>query len=174
MKWLLRSAGLVVGLALAVIVIGLLTPAGHVARGEGRFSADMDTVWSVVADIASWPEWHPEIYSARRTNDDPETWLVKGEWGELTTEIRYREPPHKLETFVDAGSFEGTWRYELMSDGDGTLVRITETGSVSNPVWRAMMRFTDLHASMRTYLRALGAQLGETVEPVVVEAGSAP
>jgi uncharacterized protein YndB with AHSA1/START domain len=60
----------------------------------------------------------------------------------------------------------GSWTYELTPAGEGTLLTITERGEVYNPIFRFMSRFVFSHtATIDTYLRALGAKLGEATTP---------
>ncbi len=66
--------------------------------------------------------------------------------------------------------YGGTWTYEVEEDAGGSRVTITEDGEIYNPIFRVVSRFfLGYHATQRSYLRALGAKFGETVEPVRVE-----
>ena len=42
--------------------INLHAPA--VADGETQITADLETVWEVIAAIEEWPTWNPDIKSA--------------------------------------------------------------------------------------------------------------
>ena len=55
------------------------------------------------------------------------------------------------------------------SDDGGSVVTITERGSVYNPVFRFVSRFILGHtATMETYLRSLGHRFGGDVTPTLV------
>ncbi len=171
MKWILRGLLVLVALVALIYVVGLLRPAGHVASTRATYAAAPQALWDVLADLASWSEWNPDIRKMTRLpdRDGRETWMATGAWGELPTQIVRAESPRLLETFVDGGAFQGSWTYELSPAGDGTELTITERGEVSSPFFRAMMIFNDNFASMRSFHAALSGRLGERVE--VVELG---
>lgn len=171
MRWVLWALGILAALAVLVLVVGWLRPAVHTARTEAEYAATPEEVWAVLTDFNSWGEWSDEITAMERLEDrnGHETWLAKGGWGDMPTEVVRREPPAEtsasatLETFVDAGAFNGTWTYELSPSGTGTRLRITERGEIPNPMFRAMMIFHDDYASMRAFHGALGRRLGQEV-----------
>jgi hypothetical protein len=81
--------------------------------------------------------------------------------------------PVRLVMEIDAApgaAFGGRWVYQLDPEpgGAGTRVTIAEEGWIGNPVFRVMATAGGLHKSVDGYLRALGARLGERVEPVHV------
>ena len=52
-------------------------------------------------------------------------------------------------------------------DGDGTRLKITENGTISNLLFRFMARFLfGYTATLETYLIDLGAEFGEQTRPV--------
>ena len=60
------------------------------------------------------------------------------------------------------------WTYELTPADSGTLLTITESGEVYNPIFRFISRFVIGHTgTMEGVLRALGTKHGETVTPEV-------
>jgi hypothetical protein len=60
---------------------------------------------------------------------------------------------------------QGTWTYSLQSNGEFTIVRITEDGQVYNPVFRFMSRFVlGETRTMDVYLRALARATGQEVK----------
>jgi uncharacterized protein YndB with AHSA1/START domain len=173
MRWLIRGVVVVLGLALVVVLIGLTRPEGHVARTRAEYTSPPERVWSAVTEVERWPEWNPGVDSVERLPDQDghAVYNVVAEWGAAPTEISIAEPSSRFRTVMDAGDFSGAWTYELSpSPSGGTLLTITEEGSVRNPLFRAMMIFHDNHATMIEYHRALGARLGESVTPEKVEA----
>lgn len=166
MKWVKRGVLTLLALAALVLLVGSLTPAGHVARTEALYGSSPETVWEVIADFETWPEWNPAIVEMTRLEDrnGRPAWLARGEWGDLPTEVVESDPPRALETFVDGGAFSGTWRYELTPQGSGTRLRVTESGEVHSVMFRAFSIFADEYASMTDFHRALAARLGHTIE----------
>jgi uncharacterized protein YndB with AHSA1/START domain len=171
MRWVLIVAALVVGVAVLFLVVGLLRPSRHVASTRATYAQPPDVVWATLSDFARWAEWNPEVKSVERLPDrNGHAMLnVVGSWGAAPTELLVVEPPVRLHTAMDAGSFRGGWRYELApAPGGGTLLTVTEEGEVLNPVFRAFMIFHDNHATMMAFHHALARRLGGSVEPVKV------
>ncbi len=170
MRWLLRIVAVVAVLSVALLVLGLVRPATHVASVRVELSEPTNLVWTAVSDFRAWPEWHPDVHGMAPQPDrnGREVWLMSAEWGELPLEVVSANPPRRLETWLDGGSFKGRWIYDLESTGRGTILTITEEGEVTNLFFRGMMAFMDEHASMRDFIVALGDHLGESVEPVNV------
>jgi uncharacterized protein YndB with AHSA1/START domain len=172
MRWVLIVGGLLAGMVVLVVVVGMLRPKGHVARTQAKYRHTPEEVWTTLTDFAGWPEWNPEVKSVEKLDDrNGHPMLnVTGSWGVAPTELTVWDPPRRLETRMDAGSFGGGWTYELTADAaGGTVLTVTESGEVHNPVFRALMLFHDNHATMMAFHRALAARLGESVEPVKIE-----
>ena len=88
--------------------------------------------------------------------------------GRVTYEVVEDVPAEKLVTRIvdrDLG-YSGSWTYQFSAAGNGTRVRITEEGDVSNILFRFMSRFIFGHTStLEGYLVALGAKFGQSVAP---------
>ncbi|MGH7541290.1 MAG: SRPBCC family protein [Gemmatimonadota bacterium] len=166
MKWILLALAGLFGLVLLLVAVGLLRPRDHVARTRVHLATSAVEAWAVLADLDRWDEWSPDIESMERLpdRDGRPVWRARGKWGE-PTEVRESDPPRLLRTFVDGGSFQGTWTYELEPEGGGSRLTITEHGEVGNPFFRGMMVFRDEGVSMRAFLAAFGTRLGESVRP---------
>jgi hypothetical protein len=64
--------------------------------------------------------------------------------------------------------FGGEWTFEISPAADGADLRIHEDGEVYNAIFRFMSRFIfGYYGSIESFLRNLGAKLGE---PVRIEA----
>jgi hypothetical protein len=76
------------------------------------------------------------------------------------------QPPTRLvRDVVDNPIFSGRWTYELRAQNGGTMVSITEHGSVPNPVFRLISRFVIGHTtSLDKFLTALAGKFGEKAE----------
>ena len=170
-KVVLTVVGILILVPVVVVVVGLLLPKGHIARTRARYSQGPQDVWSAVSEFARWPEWNPAVQSIERAPDreGKPVWISTGKWGKMPSIVEVFEPGQRMVTRIpaDAGlGFTGSWTYELAPAGSGTLVTITETGEVGNPLFRFMGRFFfDPHASARDFLKALGRKLGEPVSP---------
>jgi uncharacterized protein YndB with AHSA1/START domain len=175
MKWLLIIGSALVLLVVATLVVGLFLPADHVATTRSSIAASPSEVWALVSDWEAWAEWQPEItgVEARPDRDGHPVLLVTGGWGSMLIEVVESDEARRLVTDVDGGAFRGRWTYDIEASSEGTLLTITEQGTVSNPLFRAMMLFHDNHATMLAYHRALGDRLGVAVTAERADADSA-
>ena len=166
MRWILIIGAVLVGLILLIVVVGMTRPSHHVAQTRGKYDKPPMDVWRVVSDYDRWSEWNPEIKSVTPLPEQNGRRMINvvGSWGTAPTVIAAWNPPSKLRTEMDAGSFSGSWSYEMTPTGDGgTLLTITEEGDVGNPIFRAMMIFHDNKATMRSFHAALAKRLGTSV-----------
>lgn len=163
MRWVMIALAALVGLAVALLLIGMARPRGHVASTQATYARPPAEIWATLADFDRWSEWNPEVHAVERLPDrDGHRMLaITGSWGRVETEVAVVEPPARLETVMDAGDFRGSWTYELSPTADGgTLLTVTERGEVDKPLFRAFMLFMDEHATMVAFHRALAARLG--------------
>jgi uncharacterized protein YndB with AHSA1/START domain len=163
--------GAAVLLAALAVVVGALLPERHRARSRARYATvPPERAWALLSDLEGWPRWHHDTTEVRRLpdRDGRPVYLQVGRHGEIPTIVDSSEPPRRLITRIpeDAGlGFHGTWRYEVVPDGGGCRVEITEEGVVENPLFRFVSRLSSRHATMNATLRALGEALGETARP---------
>jgi hypothetical protein len=95
--------------------------------------------------------------------------MISGEWGNVPTELIVWDPPHRLGTAMDQGTFAGSWSWELVEVPGGTLLVVTEAGEVRSPIFRAFMIFHDNAATMLAFHHALADRLAVQANPSVVE-----
>jgi hypothetical protein len=172
MRWVMYAIAALIGLILLAALVGLTRPRGHVARTQAEYAKPPAEVWQVVSDFDRWHEWNPEIKAVQQLPDrnGHRAVSVKSSWGDAATEFTVWEPPSKLRSDMDAGSFSGSWTYELSPTANGaTLLTVTEQGEVGNPLFRTMMMFHDNYETMTSFHHALAKRLGVTVQPVRVE-----
>lgn len=169
-EWLIAIAGLVLLFPAILVLLGLFRPVRHTARTRTSFvGVSPEDLWSAVSDLPAWPEWNPAVKSVRAASprDGDPVYLVRGRWGELPFVLAEREFP-RLVTTVGEGagrSFSGAWSYEVRAAGDGSVLLLEEAGEVRNPLFRGTMVFTDEHAAMAGFARALGRRFGLEVRP---------
>jgi hypothetical protein len=87
----------------------------------------------------------------------------EGTSGPILFEITERTPPRRLVTRIADKSlpFGGRWIYEVVPEGTGSTLRITEEGEVYNPIFRFVSRFIMGHTStIDGYLTAVQKRLG--------------
>lgn len=172
LKVVLIVVGIIVGLVLLLVMIGAMLPRNHVARSTITLKQRPDTVWMVLRDFESYATWWPTVKSIERLPDRSghEVWVQRDKRNQaMPLEVVESEPPNRLVTKIadDKLPFGGTWTYEIAEVPGGSSLTITEAGEIYNPVFRVMARlFFGYHATMDSYLKAVGAQLGEDVTPV--------
>jgi hypothetical protein len=170
-RFLLVAVGIALAIPLSMALIGLCLPPSHEAVTRSRLAASPRAVWATLADFPHWPDWNPDVRSMERgtDRDGKPVWVAHGEWGAMPSIVEHFEPPRLLVTRIpeDAGlGFHGSWTYELAPAGEGTLVTITERGTVDNPLFRFIgTAFFDPHATAHAFLVALGQRFGEQATP---------
>jgi uncharacterized protein YndB with AHSA1/START domain len=162
MKKVLVALGAVVGLIVVVTVIGLLQPASHTVAHTVVLAAPPEQVWATIADFERQPEWVPQITRVERLpdRDGHASYREDFDGFEATTVVTQADPPRRLvKEILPGGAFFGSWTWELAPEADGTRLTITERGTVNNPIFRAMMLFSDKSRSAREYAKALARRL---------------
>lgn len=132
MKWLLISGGVLAALVVVMIVIGAMLPVAHVASGSAQF--------------AKAP---PQLFAAMEK--------LTAEQLDVPFDVVERQEPARLVTRIRPGqAFGGTWTYEIVPDGAGSKLTITENGEVYNPLFRFLSRYAFGHtATIDGFLKKL-------------------
>jgi hypothetical protein len=168
MRWLYIGLGVVAGVIAVLAGIGYAMPNVHVAQIQAEYRASPDSVYVVLSDIESWPDWHPSVETLTPIGDEPEqpSYRISGPDGSMTITVTGREPPRRFTTLADGGMFIGRWTYAVDPVGSGSRVTLTEEARIDNLVVRGLTVFRSPTATMERLLRGLGARLGQpTVEP---------
>jgi uncharacterized protein YndB with AHSA1/START domain len=164
MRTVLMALGILGALIIVVVAIGYALPVGHVATQSETLRPSPDQVFATLVDVDGHPKWRSDLQSVEVvSNTSPKRWREIGSNGTITLEFVEVQPPSRLVSRIadpDLG-FGGTWTYELMPEGSGTRLTITERGEVYNPLFRFMSRFVFGHtATMKKFLEDLKKQLG--------------
>lgn len=144
MKWIwivLIGIAVVIGL---IAACGAMLPVNHVVSRRARFRQPPASIWAAI--------------------DRPKTFRDDG----VNYEVTRSEPPRLLETKITDTNlpYGGTWTYEVAPAAGGSELRITEHGSVYNPIFRFVSRFIMGHtATIDKTLRELGKKFGEEIHP---------
>jgi uncharacterized protein YndB with AHSA1/START domain len=165
MKWVLIVLAVIVLIAGAVTLIGLLLPRDHVASSTTVINAPPQTVWDALVNVSEYPRWRPEVRSVDvLSTDGALRWREHTSQGDITLERMEEDRPRRLVARIadEKLPFGGTWTYELTPDSQRTRLTITERGYVTNPVFRFMSRFVfGHHQTQEDFLRALGRRFGQ-------------
>ena len=168
MFWVFSLVGVVVALIAIVVIVGFSLPKEHTASRTLKLDQKPEAVWNVITDFKNQPSWLPLVTSAEKQadHDGHPVWqeVYKNSNDKITLETTESVPPQKLvRTIPDTGGpFFGRWEYEITPTKNGCAVKITEYGTVPNPVFRFMSKFVFGHnATVESYLKALAAKFGQ-------------
>lgn len=171
MNWLFRIVVTLVASVILVIVIGMSLPQNHIATRAAHLSAPPDQVWSIITDVRAYPTWRSDVASVEILSADP----VKLSWREVSpkgNKLAFNAntaeaPSHFVTVIADKGiPFGGSWDYQIVPDGTGSRITITENGEVYNPIFRFVSRFVIGHtATIDKYLSALASRTGGASTP---------
>ena len=151
--------GILCLIVLVVVAVGYALPVGHVASREATFAQPPERVFEVLTDVERYPKWRSDVNAVEvLAAGPPKRWRERGSNGDITFELVEARPPARLVSRIaDTDlAFGGTWTYELVGEGSGSRLTITERGEVYNPVFRFMSRFVFGHsATMEQFLADL-------------------
>lgn len=162
----------------AVLGVGVVAAAGGAWMKGAQYPAEHRVqvtvasrqgpaaVWRVVTDFEQQPTWRTDLSAVRQLDDIG----GKPAWEEVTTEGQVStfvttgwDPPRTLNRdIVDDGYFSGSWTIELVPQGMGTRITLTEQGRIPNPYVRLMAHeLVGVSTTSTAYLRALADHLGD-------------
>lgn len=162
---------IIAGIALIAVVIlgaGMALPKQHTAAVRANYRATPEQIFETITAVEQGPQWRTGLDSVRVLASDPLTWREAAEWGTLTLVMAEAAPPARVVTRIaeETEGFGGTWTYEIAPDATGSVVVITERGTVDNPLFRFMSKFVFGHyTGLETYARDLGRKFNQSVEP---------
>ena len=170
MSWALILIAVVLVVLAAAAVVGWKLPREHEVTREAEFPHGVERLWSTISDFPSVPAWMPGVRGVQRVDavDGKERWLYQTAEGDMTIEVVTRSAPAELtiRTVNSDLAFGGTWMHRISPTAAGSLLTITETAWIANPLFRFMFRYVFGPAStVDASLAALGRHLGTHVQP---------
>jgi uncharacterized protein YndB with AHSA1/START domain len=147
-----------------ILLIGASLPREHRVSRELLLRWSPAEVYAVLRDFANMPSWRTNVtrVDILEPVDRRLRFREHSKEGAVTYELLEDIPTEKMVTQIvdrDLG-YSGSWTYELVPEMDGTLLRITENGDVSNVFFRFMSRFVfGQTKTIETYLADLSAKL---------------
>jgi len=166
MKILLTVIGGLVLLGLTVVVVGSLLPRKHMASRSASYHATPEQLFALIAGPQNW---RPDVLRSEAIPDATGREFMRettrnGE--SITYEVLDRVPPTSIKRRIATENlpYSGSWVYSIQPSAEGTIVRITENGEVSNPVFRFVSLVLGHTRTLDSYLRALGRATGQEVE----------
>jgi Polyketide cyclase / dehydrase and lipid transport len=162
--------GIIVVTLVAVFVIASRLPEQHKASRSIRLKQKPQDVYAVIVDFASANTWRPDLERVEILEkvDGHTRFREHGRHGAVTFEVVEDVPASKVVTRIvdkDLG-YSGSWTYQFEPTSDGTKLRITEDGVVSNLFFRFMSHYVFGQTStMDSVLTALAKKFGEAALP---------
>lgn len=169
-RWLILLAGVMVALILGVLVAGLVLPEEHHASRTLVTKQSPQAIWDAINDHANEPQWRSDVASVvslGERNGKP-VWQENYKDGNkvalMTTESK--PPTRMVRELTDLeGPFSGRWEIDIAQTTEGSKVKITEIGKVSNPFFRFVSKYIIGHTTfMERYLTGLAAKFGEQAQ----------
>ena len=161
---------LVLVLVVCVLVIGYSLPADHHASRSILLHQTPAAVYAAVRDLESVPTWYPDVTRVvvEKQTDGKIHFRQGGKNGTVNYELVDDVPSTRMVTRIldrDLG-FSGSWTYNIVAEGSGSRLSITEDGQISNIVFRFASRYVFGYTeTMDRYLVSLARRFGETSTP---------
>jgi hypothetical protein len=159
--WIFGSLTILIAI---VAMIGWRLPVGHVASRSLALGAPPDAVFDTIANVETFPAWWKDISRVEMlpADDGRTRFRQHSSTGPIVMEVIERTPPSRFVTKIADPDqpFGGTWTWEIVPEGSGSRLTITERGEVYNPIFRFMSRFIFGHtATIDSCLAALQSKL---------------
>lgn len=169
MSRILLAAGaavlLVAAVALLTALVGTFLPRRHVVSRSILLDTPPDEVYRTIRDVGSAAAWRTGIDRVEilePVGGRPRFRETAGR-DAVTYQIERDDPPRAFVTRIvntDLG-YSGSWTYDVVQASSGTRVTITETGDVSNVLFRTISALIIGHnRTIDAYLRDLDRHLG--------------
>jgi hypothetical protein len=165
MIWIVYILVGLVGLVAAMALIGALLPRDHTAMRSATFARSPDDVWRALTDLDAQPRWRSGV--ARIETLSPTSFREHGRNGAIAYAIDEDRAPSSgaaarrvTRIADDKLPYGGRWIFELVADGAGSRLTITEEGFIKNPIFRFMSKTVfSTTKTLERFLADLGAHL---------------
>ena len=162
MRYAIITLGALLAAVLVSVVIGWALPVAHVASRSVQLASPPDSVFALISTPENYPAWRDVKKVEVTTEQGVTRFREGGSNGPILFEITEKIPPRRFVTRIADKSlpFGGRWIYEVIPNGTGSELRITEEGEVYNPIFRFVSRFIMGHtATIDAYLAAVRKRL---------------
>jgi len=167
MKWVLRLFVFLVGLVVAIFLVGVALPAKSIHTRTITLRQPPEKVFDVLADAQGLPKWNRNMEKVQMLPpvDGKETMRQTFKGGMEMTIVTTESlaPSHLVRAMHNPRSpFQGLWRYQILANDGGSRVALIEQSEVSNPFFRIMLRVFGPTKYMDQHLKGLAKYFGET------------
>lgn len=156
MKIVVIIIGVLLLLIVLMYLIGRTMPVAHTVSLSKKLNAPRDTVWKMISDIDTYSNWRG--VKVEKLTDTSWNEEISGDMVlmEIVEKVRGERFVTQISKQNKRMAFGGSWVFEFKSDGEGTLLTVTENGEVYNPIFKFMSKYIFGHtATMKQYLKKL-------------------
>lgn len=160
MKYALMFLVVVVAVVVSIVVIGMFTAKDHEISMARTYNASVKTIYGLVRNYDKYPKWRTGVKSM--TRDGATRYIEESGHGKIPYRIVDDLENSRVVSSIDDATlpFSGTWTFEITEQGGKTQLRITERGSVPNPLMRFFSAYVFSHErTIRTYLDDVARQV---------------
>lgn len=170
MKWLGRILGFLVLVSVLLLGIAFALPAQTEHTRAVELKQAPVAVFTAVSDVQKLPEWNRRLskIDILPPIDGKETVRETFKDGMTMTVVNTESlsPTHFVREIRETNApFRGSWTYEIAPTNDGCKVSVTEKSSISNPLFRLLMRLIGPTRFLDEHLVDLARHFGEEVKP---------
>jgi polyketide cyclase/dehydrase/lipid transport protein len=164
MKWVLFGLTTLAVVPALFAFIGSRLAPSHRASVARTFPVAAEVIWAAITDVDAFPSWREGVKRVERLPDRNglPVWIEERRSGKMTLAIERMERPRIVVGRIADPNlpFGGTWTYEIVPDGLGSCLTITENGEIYNPMFRFMARFIlGYEGTIRSYMSSLEKRL---------------
>jgi len=142
MYWILVIMAAIAASLIALVVGGLVTPADYSAVRRIRLQRDAHDVRALLSDLSAYEQWAPSPSTIERRNA-----------GDAQTIV--------LHVIDDDTKSERRWEWRIEPDVAQSVITLTESGRVGNPVIRFFAALRGHGGGAERTLRALAEHYDE-------------
>lgn len=154
-------SGLLLSLLAVMALLGTSIPEKHSVSVETQIPAAPSDVWNTLTDKQKAQAINPELQAIKESTDLSECeWLeVYTNQTELCFEFETIQEPYELRKKIVSSEapFQVQWSYNISEISPNmSLVKVTETGSIANPLIRFLAHnFIGLESFVQSHLDLL-------------------
>lgn len=153
MKFAMIAVSVIVVIAAIVFTMGMLAPRDHKLSLTQDYPVPVTSLYQLVRDYEAYPGWRTGIKSMQK--DGELRYIEESGHGKIPYRIIEDKINLLIVSKIDDPTlpFSGTWTFEFSDKNGHSQLRITEAGSVPNPLMRFFATYVFSHEkTMRTYL----------------------
>ncbi len=142
MYWILAIMAAIAASLIALVVGGLVTPAEYRVVRRMRLPRGADDIRALLTDLSAYEQWAPSPCTIQRQDaGDAQTIVVQVTNDDTKVQLH--------------------WEWRIEGDGAHSVITLTESGRVGNPVIRFFAALRGHGAGAERTLRALAEHVDE-------------